>query len=754
MVQPTPQQKALETLYRGKSAKRSPTLKQKQLNRSLNKPSAKPVGEAGKIKGSRSIQAQSKIRASNAATKAEFTRFGKQVNAAVGKGKANAAVNISKFGGGVKAKYGGALTGLKTLAVRQGAKGLTLGRAIAGSKFLAGANSVPGIALIVGNYYVWRQNIKTLAGIYGYDLDNIKKALPGYKVELPIPVKPPPFYGGQAIGVKYEILTEAQTYFNGRPNTYRPNKAILWGAIEDIYLTYNSRGNPPGFLVLEIIGKNQNGQFAYVDHPMGGAGFTAEIKKITINRVDGLPDTGGNISTGQTRPVVSGGNNFKDIMLVLPSKKQSKPTQQKPSSQPTPTKEKKGTPVITPVPPTIPVPVPQSLDTVRFPDYVRDGLPIVTDNPTSNDTAKKPSLSVKKTYYPNVGESPDEVRARVAKLRGKIDEAKKENGDEVAVVPTLPFLPIPGRVDKPGTTTKFKLDPSPTPTPTKVNPCKKGCGGGSGGISSGAGTSNNTAASEILDSALLLRIDRNTTRTVNTVTDANFGLAKIQDFAETAWKATRADKIVNALNTMLIIHNGFMLSNNMLDTVSEVAEVGLEILGIRDEEDKPIDIGGAIGSKIKGLLERTLGSSRYEELTKDLASKIRIYQSGANILYNIRSIFDSAQNIAETTGENVAFIGNALRRDGVVRENSYRLMPTDLEPSSRLLYRLERANDALDTIEEVISDAKDIKEELGEMKSNAEVFNKEVKEATNKQQLAIDVAKSTVTSIPRTDRGR
>ena len=44
----TPQQKALETLYRGKSAKRAPTLKQKQLNRSLSKPS---VSNAQKLKG-------------------------------------------------------------------------------------------------------------------------------------------------------------------------------------------------------------------------------------------------------------------------------------------------------------------------------------------------------------------------------------------------------------------------------------------------------------------------------------------------------------------------------------------------------------------------------------------------------------------------------------------------------------------------------------------------------------------------------
>ena len=220
----------------------------------------------------------------------------------------------------------------------------------------------------------------------------------------------------------------------------------------------------------------------------------------------------------------------------------------------------------------------------------------------------------------------------------------------------------------------------------------------------------------------------------------------MQQYAETAWKVTRADKIVNALNTMLIIHNGFMLSNNMLDTVSEIAEAGLNVLGIRDEEDKPINIGVAINSKITNLLHATLGKANYEKLTKNLASKMRIYQSGANMLYNIRSIFDSAQDIAETTGENVAFIGNALRRDGVVRENSYRLMPTDLEPSSRLLYRLERANDALDTLEEVISDARDIKEEFSEMKENAEVFNKEVKEATDKQQKAIDEAKFTVTS--------
>lgn len=329
-----------------------------------------------------------------------------------------------------------------------------------------------------------------------------------------------------------------------------------------------------------------------------------------------------------------------------------------------------------------------------------------------------------------------------------VEETTRQPPSKIGKPPSpLPKPKTPNYIDKPSEPDKEDEDkkiPFIPPTPIKQaspDKCRGTCAGNNGlkldaltALLTGTGTAQN---------AEILGIVKNTNAVIN---HKDFGLAKVQKYAETAWKVTRADKIVNALNTMLIIHNGLMLSNNMLDTVSVVAESGLQILGIRDEEDKPIDIGSAIGSKIKGLLERTLGKARYEELTKDLASKMRIYQSGANMLYNIRSIFDSAQDIAETTGENVAFIGNALRRDGVVRENSYRLMPTDLQPSSRLLYRLERANDALDTIEEVISDARDIKEELGEMKENAKVFNEEVKKATDKQQKVIDEAKFTVTS--------
>lgn len=734
----TPQQKLLETLYRKQSAQRTSTLEQKKVQRSYNKPSGATTAEAGKIKGSKSIQAQSKIRSYKKAKAAEASRFSRQVKSAAGTAKAKAAVNISKFGGGAKTRLAPTLGALKTVAVKQGVKAATLRGALANSKFLAGTPALPLILLLAGNEALWRRNIKTLKSIYNHKdpyiithWDLINTTSP------PSPIYP--FTGGQdengVYNIHFKFLIKYTYSDEPRELSY------VFNSIRGKILNIEVRESNDRITATIYTSHRELPYYTQLARTSSTSSYVENSVTIQLVRSDGQPDIGNPQPVENNEPLKKGNGN-KNVPVATPTQVQTNnpaTTVKPPTTKPSKEKEEQKAPVIIP-----PLPTQDNSDFVKLPSYIRGGLPIVTSNPTPNDTAKKPSSSVKKTYYPNQGETPDEAKARVAKLRGRIDEIKKENSEEVSTVPTLPFLPLPGRVENPGTTTKLKGKPSPSPIPTKVNPCKKGCGGSSGGISSGS--SPTESGLEAANNALLLKIDATTTRTRDVITDPKFGLAKVQNYAETAWKATKADKIVNALNTMLIIHNGFMLSNNMLNTVSEVAEVGLEVLGIRDEEDSPIDISRAIGSKIKSLLENTLGSSRYEELTKDLASKMRIYQSGANMLYNIRSIFDSAQDIAETTGENIAFIGNALRRDGVVRENSYRLMPTDLQPSSRLLYRLERANDALDTIEEVISDARDIKEELNEMQDNAKTFNEEVEKATTKQQKAIDEAKFTVTS--------
>jgi septation ring formation regulator EzrA len=109
---------------------------------------------------------------------------------------------------------------------------------------------------------------------------------------------------------------------------------------------------------------------------------------------------------------------------------------------------------------------------------------------------------------------------------------------------------------------------------------------------------------------------------------------------------------------------------------------------------------------------------------------------------------DSTYDIAETTGENVSQIGNALKKAGAVRENAYKLMPTDFRSTSRVQRRLEKLGNAADTIEQISSDALDVTQEVKEMKSNQKEFNDELEKAITEQSKVDDSKKKDAISNP------
>jgi hypothetical protein len=94
---------------------------------------------------------------------------------------------------------------------------------------------------------------------------------------------------------------------------------------------------------------------------------------------------------------------------------------------------------------------------------------------------------------------------------------------------------------------------------------------------------------------------------------------------------------------------------------------------------------------------------------------------------------DSTYDIAETTGENVSQIGNALKKAGAVRENAYKLMPTDFRSTSRVQRRLEKLGNAADSIEQISSDALSLTQEVTEMKANQKEFTDELEKARTDQ---------------------
>jgi hypothetical protein len=234
-----------------------------------------------------------------------------------------------------------------------------------------------------------------------------------------------------------------------------------------------------------------------------------------------------------------------------------------------------------------------------------------------------------------------------------------------------------------------------------------------------------------------------------TVHHAGHGLAAVQKFAATAWNATQADKVLSLVNTALNIHNAVMLSNNIGRSMAYIANNTLQAFGVTDSTTGlPIDVGSIVKNKLNSMINSMLGATQANALRRQLAGYNRIYQAGANVLWSVRSIMDSAYDIAETTGENVSQIGNALKKAGAVRENAYKLMPTDFRSTSRVQRRLEKIGNVADSLEQISGDAVSLTEEVKEMKSNQKEFQDELKKATDEQTKIEDAKKKEALNNP------
>jgi len=112
-----------------------------------------------------------------------------------------------------------------------------------------------------------------------------------------------------------------------------------------------------------------------------------------------------------------------------------------------------------------------------------------------------------------------------------------------------------------------------------------------------------------------------------------------------------------------------------------------------------------------------------------------VYQSGANILFSVRSIMDSTQEVAQFTAESTGRIGNALKRAGVVFENSYKWMPEQVNGQNAFSRRFERITSGLENIEDAAGALQNVtgeilsaQEELSEIRENREGFEAALKD--------------------------
>lgn len=243
-------------------------------------------------------------------------------------------------------------------------------------------------------------------------------------------------------------------------------------------------------------------------------------------------------------------------------------------------------------------------------------------------------------------------------------------------------------------------------------------------------------AADLLQGQSILSVVRNTNAVVN---HAQHGLAKVQTFAQTAWKATQADKILAGVSMALTIHNAMMLSNNLLLTMSEATNMTLDALGIRDETDAPIDFSRLVKGKIAAVLTNILGAEQYAALTARIAKANRIYQASVNVLDTTQALFDSARSVAELTAENMGKIGNALRESGAVYEDAYEEFAEKVSPQNRAQRNLEKFRGSIEGVSNVFETIEGISSNVVEFQENATQLKEEKKEWREELDKKIEV---------------
>ena len=288
--------------------------------------------------------------------------------------------------------------------------------------------------------------------------------------------------------------------------------------------------------------------------------------------------------------------------------------------------------------------------------------------------------------------------------------------------------------------------PTP-PTPTKVNKCQKGCGGATPAPASLPPATNNllsqlTAGLQAIDLGLLTTIN---TKLGNQIANGGIsgGMGRLH-------KALAVDRWLNLLNTALGFHNAMMLGTNVVDTVVQIFDNVLASVGIQftTPDGNSIGFGSVVSGGIRNIATKIVGTKTVAAAQNVFIRFNRFVQVGGNLLSNVRSIVDTSQDIAETTAENVGIIGNALKRTGVVRENSYPTMTEGFDHNSRIHRRLEKIGDSIDIFEDLTSDLLDISEEISDMKTNAEEYQ-ELKEKEIKQKdKKINEVKKAATNVP------
>jgi septal ring factor EnvC (AmiA/AmiB activator) len=192
-------------------------------------------------------------------------------------------------------------------------------------------------------------------------------------------------------------------------------------------------------------------------------------------------------------------------------------------------------------------------------------------------------------------------------------------------------------------------------------------------------------------------------------------------------KWLQLDKVLNLLTFAATVHNAFQLSNDIGVTLGSAVSNILQLIGIKDDDGSPIDVGKIINSSVENLIKGTVGTENYQQMSEAFAKANRIYQATTNVLNSFlnlsQTILQASELIAAYTGR----IGNALKKGGIILGNAYGWM--NPQPKfNRVTNFLEGLQNGASTIQMVTQAPLDVINATTEFTTASTDFVKAIKE--------------------------
>ena len=194
------------------------------------------------------------------------------------------------------------------------------------------------------------------------------------------------------------------------------------------------------------------------------------------------------------------------------------------------------------------------------------------------------------------------------------------------------------------------------------------------------------------------------------------------------------DRALNLLTYVNTLHNAYMLSNGLSQTLFSMVSNVLAAVGIKDAENNPLDIAAIVGKSVDAYAKSVLGVSTVDGIKAEWKKYNRIYQAAANLLSAFQSIGQSILGAMEVIGSMVGKIGNAMRKWGVVGEKAFGWMNNTPNYQSPFFIALEKVETITSNIDSIASSVLSGQDSVTQLQTQKAELDKSLKQDEGSKQ--------------------